>query len=340
MKRVCVIPVFIPEKACPFRCVYCNQYHITQCTCSVEPDDVKQQIDNYLRTIPPYAHVRLGFFGGSFTGMPITEQNRYLQVAQPYIESGRIREIQLSTRPDYINEEILQNLQAHHVTTIELGAQSLDDEVLRLSGRGHTAAEVEQASALIRSYQFKLGLQMMLGLPGDTRDKALATARRIVELGAQCTRIYPTLVIKDTELETMYREGRYQPLTMDEAVAQAADVMEIFEQAGVQILRVGLHPSEGLISRESLVAGPFHVSFKELVETERWRRRLVAALGDRQGGILQLTVHPSNVNAVVGYGGANRKWLEERFQQVVIKQEAGVERGEMKVENGEMKSEN
>ena len=333
MKRFCVIPVFIPEKACPFRCVYCNQYHITQRTCSVEPDDVKQQIDNYLRTIPPCAHVRLGFFGGSFTGMPITEQNRYLQVVQPYIESGRIREIQLSTRPDYINEELLQNLQAHHVTTIELGAQSLDDEVLRLSGRGHTAAEVEQASALIRSYQFKLGLQMMLGLPGDTRDKALATARRIVELGAQCTRIYPTLVIKDTELETMYREGNYQPLTMDEAVAQAADVMDIFEPAGVHILRVGLHPSEGLISRESLVAGPFHVSFKELVETERWRRRLVAALGGRKGGILQLTVHPSNVNAVVGYGGANRKWLEERFQQVVIKQEAGVERGEMRREN-------
>ena len=333
MKRFCVIPVFIPEKACPFRCVYCNQFHITEHTCSVDPEDVKQQIDNYLKTISSETTVRVGFFGGSFTGMLIAEQNRYLDVVQPYIEQGSISEIQLSTRPDYINEEILKNLQTHHVTTIELGAQSLDDEVLRLAGRGHTAAEVEQASALIRSYHFKLGLQMMLGLPGDTRDKALKTARRIVELGAQCTRIYPTLVIKDTELETMYREGNYQPLTMDEAVAQAADVMDIFEQAGVQILRVGLHPSEGLISKEALVAGPFHVSFKELVETGRWRRKLVAVLGDRCGGILQLTVHPQNVNALIGHGGVNRKWLEERFQQVVIRQDEGVENGKLKVEN-------
>jgi len=326
MKHFCVIPVFIPEKACPFRCVYCNQFHITEHTCSVEPEDVKQQIDNYLKTISSETTVRVGFFGGSFTGMPIAEQNRYLDVVQPYIEKGSISEIQLSTRPDYINEEILKNLQTHHVTTIELGAQSLDDEVLRLAGRGHTAAEVEQASALIRSYHFKLGLQMMLGLPGDTRDKALKTARRIVELGAQCTRIYPTLVIKDTELETMYREGNYQPLTMDEAVAQAADVMDIFEQAGV-------HPSEGLISKETLVAGPFHVSFKELVETERWRRKLLTTIGDSQGGTLMLTVHPSDVNAVVGYNGANRKWLEERFQQVVIRQDEGVENGKLKVEN-------
>ena len=333
MKRFYVIPIFIPEKACPFRCVYCNQYHITEHSCSVEPEDVKEQIERYLETIPPYATVRVGFFGGSFTGMPIVEQNRYLDVVQPYIENGIISEIQLSTRPDYINEEILQNLLEHHVTTIELGAQSLDDEVLRLAGRGHTAAEVERAAVLIKSYHFKLGLQMMLGLPGDTRDKALRTARRIVELGAQCTRIYPTLVIKDTELETMYRKGKYVPLTMEEAVEVAADVMEVFEQGGVQILRVGLHPSEGLIRRETLVAGPFHVSFKELVETERWRRRLVAIIGDRTGEILTLTVHPHDVNALIGYGGTNRKWLEERFRQVIIQQEYETERGKLKIEN-------
>lgn len=333
MKRFYVIPVFIPEKACPFQCVYCNQYHITEHSSSIKPEEVKQQIDCYLKTIPSYAYVRVGFFGGSFTGMPISEQNRYLDVVQPYIESGQIAEIQLSTRPDYIDEEILLNLLTHHVTTIELGAQSLDDEVLQCSGRGHTAADVERAAALINSFHFKLGLQMMIGLPGDTCNKALMTAQRIVELGAAYTRIYPTLVIKDTELETMFRKGKYQPLTMDDAVCQTAEVMEVLEQGGVQILRVGLHPSEGLIKKETLVAGPFHVSFKELVMTEQWRRKLQALLGDRSGGTLQVTVHPRSVNALVGYGGVNKKWLEGRFHQVFIKQDFGLDNGDVKIES-------
>lgn len=331
MKQHFIIPIFIPEKACPFRCVYCNQYNITNQQKAIEPAEVKEIIEQYLATFPPFAQIKVGFFGGSFTGLSIEEQNRYLDVVQPYIECGQISGIQLSTRPDYIDEKILHNLLEQHVTTIELGAQSLNDEVLRLSGRGHTVADVEKASKLIRSYGFMLGLQMMIGLPGDSAELALQTAQKIVDLGATCTRIYPCLVIKDTDLEQQYKEGKYKPLTMDEAVNQALDVMELFERNFVQILRVGLHPSEGLLNRETLVAGPFHVSFKELVLTEKWKRKIISQIGDKQGNRIEISVNPMQVNAVVGYEGKNKAMLEKRFKEVVIAQDYSIPMNEMKM---------
>lgn len=329
MKQHYIIPIFIPEKACPFRCVYCNQYNITNQQNAIEPAEVKDIIEQYLATFPPFAQVKVGFFGGSFTGLSIEEQNRYLDVVQPYIECGQISGIQLSTRPDYINDEILHNLLVKHVVTIELGAQSLNDEVLRLSGRGHTAEEVEKAAKLIRSYGFMLGLQMMIGLPGDSAESALQTAQKIVELGATCTRIYPCLVIKDTDLEKQFKDGNYKPLSMEEAVSQTLDVMELFERNSIQILRVGLHPSEGLLNRETLVAGPFHVSFKELVLTEKWKRKILSQIKGKQGNNIQITVNPLQVNTVVGYQGANKSMLETLFKNVSISQDYAVPLDEM-----------
>jgi len=332
MKHHYIIPVFIPEKACPFRCVYCNQYNITNRQKALEPESVKLLIDRYLEFIPPYAHTKVGFFGGSFTGLSIEEQNHYLDIVQPYIEQGRVAEIQLSTRPDYISRTILDNLLSHHVTTIELGAQSLDDDVLRLSGRGHTVQDVEKASELILSYHFKLGLQMMIGLPGDTPAKALSTAQKIIELGASCTRIYPALVIKDTDLAEWFRAGKYTPLSLHEAVCQALEVMELFEEHHVKILRVGLHPSEGLLNRETLVAGPFHVSFKELVLTEKWRRKFESMMDSKEETSLQITVNPMQINAAVGYHGANRKWLLKHFVQVEFRQDNAIPMDDFKWE--------
>ncbi len=320
MKTHYTIPIFIPEKACPFRCVYCNQYSITNKTCAATVSEVKSTIDTYLTTFPKEAIKRVGFFGGSFTGMSIEEQNTYLDVVQPYMDDGLIHQIQLSTRPDYIDKEVLDNLKSHRVTIIELGAQSLDDNVLKLSGRGHTVEDVEVASKLINDYGFDLGLQMMIGLPGDNYHLSMSTADKIIALKAKYTRIYPTLVIKDSDLELQYRRGEYAPLSLEQAVEWSKDLMLKFEAAGVNILRVGLHPSEGLIDGTSLVAGPFHVSFKELVLTRIWRERIDKMVeGKSPDDEIVIEVSPSEINYAVGYGSANKNHFLVKYPKIKMK---------------------
>lgn len=302
-----VIPIFIPEKACPHRCVYCNQFAIAGQNHVPTPKEVRDVIEQHLATIPKDAKKRIAFFGGSFTGMPVPEQNAYLEVARPYCESGVISGIQLSTRPDYITPEILDNLKSRGVVLIELGAQSLDDEVLRKAGRGHTAQQVAKASALIQAHGFQLGLQMMIGLPGDTLGKSLYTAQRIRELGANCTRIYPTLVVENTALARQYRAGLYHPLSIEEAVEWTKELYCYFTENEIQILRIGLHPSEGLLSGKDYIAGPFHVSFKELVLTALWHDRIAELLRQHNGEPFTLEVAPEEINYAVGYKSANRK---------------------------------
>ena len=171
------IPVFVPELACPNRCVFCNQHSISGCRQQPEPEEVREIVDKHLSTISSEdSHIEIGFFGGSFTGIELGLQEKYLSVAHAYLRAGKIRGIRLSTRPDYVNHEVLNLLKSYGVTTVELGAQSLDNEVLKLSGRGHTVADVEKASAMILSAGFKLGLQMMTGLPGDSPEKSIETA--------------------------------------------------------------------------------------------------------------------------------------------------------------------
>ena len=323
MKTHYVIPIFIPESACPFRCTYCNQYNITEKATSPNPDEVASFISKYLETIPyqnPEVVVKVAFFGGNFTGLPISEQEAYLKVVQNFIDNKSIQTIQLSTRPDYISDPILQLLKKYRVSLIELGAQSLDAEVLKCTKRGHTVQDVEKSAQMIRQYGFELGLQMMIGLPGDTFDKSLATAQKIVDLGAKYSRIYPTLVIKDTDLEQEYKNGNYIPLTLEQAVDWCAQIVPIFEQNGVQILRLGLHPSEGLIHHETLIAGPFHVSFKELVLTALWREKLQQLSQNNLTDTFELEVPKAEINYAIGYESRNKLWLERKYKKVIFKQ--------------------
>jgi radical SAM superfamily enzyme len=312
------IPIFVPELACPNRCVFCNQHSISGCHKQPEPEEVREIILMHLETVPEKgSHIEIGFFGGSFTGIESYLQAQYLAIADEFLKAGRIHGIRLSTRPDYINAESLDLLKKYGVTTIELGAQSLDDEVLQLSGRGHTVADVEKASEMIRSAGFNFGLQMMTGLPGDTPEKSLLTARRIVELGATCTRIYPTLVIRGTELEQLWRNGEYQPQSLDEAVALSAQLLEIFRQGGVEVIRVGLHPSEGLLDGSEMLAGPFHPSFRELAETHSWKQKLIPLLQQHPAGSnLRIPVPARELRNAIGYGSSNRKILEKHFSKV------------------------
>ena len=310
-----VIPIFIPQRACPFRCTYCNQFAIAGQGSVPTPEEARSIIDTHLATMPKEAQVRIAFFGGSFTGMPIEEQEAYLSVAQPYIQSGRVCGIQLSTRPDYITPEVLRLLKSYQVVLVELGAQSLDDGILARVGRGHTVAQVREASKMIREAGFSLGLQMMIGLPGDTKEKAMRTAETIVELGASCTRIYPTLVVKDTLLAKQYRQGQYQPLDLETAVEWCKDLYRYFTRHDVTILRMGLHPSEGLLKGTDYLAGPFHVSFKELVLTALWRDRIAEAVAAAHGGPVVVQVPAGEINYAVGYGSSNRKAFPEvRFE--------------------------
>jgi histone acetyltransferase (RNA polymerase elongator complex component) len=194
----------------------------------------------------------------------------------------------------------------------------MDDEVLKMSGRGHTAKDVIKASDLIISYGFNLGLQMMLGLPGDALKKAKNTAQAIVECEAVETRIYPLLVIKGTELEKLYISGDYTPLSLGEAVVWTKEVYKIFESAGVKILRVGLHPSEDLANGDALVAGPFHQSFKELVLTELWNDELGKLCADKGHEELKIAVPADQINYAIGYYSKNKKMLLDYYDQVAF----------------------
>ena len=301
-----VIPVFMPMLACPHRCVYCNQFVISGQQKLPDIHDVVALIERNLATIPSECHKRVAFFGGSFTCLPMQVQNRYLEAVQPYLQSRRIEGIQLSTRPDYIDDDILKNLKNKGVTLVELGAQSLNDDILQRCGRGHTVEDVHRASALIRRYDMELGLQMMIGLPGDTLETAMHTAEQIVAFGANCTRIYPTLVVEGTALAEDYRTGSYKPLSLEDAVEWCKELYRYFMAHEVTVLRMGLHPTQDLRDGEHLLAGPFHVSFKELVLTVLWRDRIRERIVQEGREDLTLSVPASEINYAVGYQSANR----------------------------------
>jgi len=310
------IPVFIPELACPFQCIYCNQKKISGCLTIPSAEEINKIIMDHLATIPEEnSETELAFFGGNFTGLKKVEQETYLKLVQPYIDQGRISGIRISTRPDYINRDVLELLKKYRVKTIELGAQSMDNDVLRLVGRGHTAEDTIAAAKMIRDKGFSLGLQMMIGLPGDTLEKAVYTASKIIELKADNTRIYPALVIKRTRLEELYKTGKYQPLSLDEAVNWSKELLKIFEEANVGVIRIGLHPSEGLLSGEELAAGPFNPSFRELVLTAIWKD-LLAPLLEEKGQKIEIVVASDQLNYAIGHNGVNKKMLLLHFKYV------------------------
>lgn len=317
------IPIFIPELACPNRCIYCNQRHISGQLQAVKPEEIKQIIEQHLATFIRPSEVELAFFGGSFTGIDEKDMLTYLQIVQPYIEQGEIKSIRISTRPDYINEKILDILQQYNVKDIELGAQSLNEEVLAFAKRGHMVRDVENASQLIKSYGFSLGLQMMIGLPLDTVEKSKETAKKILKLGAESTRIYPTLVINNTDLADLYRQNKYKALSLDEAVDWTTEIYKIFSQSSIKILRVGLHPSEALINGTELLAGPFHVSFKELVLTKIWQEKFEKLPINTK----TILVNPKEINYAIGYNSKNKQLLQKKFPYLKFISDSNVELG-------------
>ncbi len=324
------IPVFIPEIACPNKCVFCSQNAITDTTGYPSDNEVIGKIETYLNTIPTDAEIEVAFFGGNFTGIPFKLQERFLRIADKYVQSGRVSGVRLSTRPDYITSEVMEFLSFFKINEIELGAQSFNNDVLELSGRGHTSEDTIKAASMIKECGIRLGLQMMTGLPGDSPEGAISTAVKIIDLGADSTRIYPLIVLENTELEAMYKKGEYIPQDLEETVNLCARIYGIFETAGVKVLKTGLHPSES-ITGGAFIAGPYHPSFSELVQTKLWKdefesiaEKIKCCRQEQESftekkKLLVIYVNPKSINSAAGYGGSNRKKLSEIYGNVSFK---------------------
>ncbi len=261
------IPVFISHEGCPNDCVFCNQRKITAKANAMTLEEITEQIETYSSTLDDKTYIELAFFGGSFTGIDARLQEKYLKLAAEYKKSGKIHAIRLSTRPDYITTEILDRLKLYLVDTIELGVQSLHDEVLIASNRGHQVQDVYKAVKLIKTYGFQLGIQLMVGLPGDTKERTVFSSMLATLLKPDCIRIYPTLVIKETELLELCNQGKYIPLSIDQAVAWTKEMYQVFLSAQIPVIRMGLQPTELISEGKEVLYGPFHPAFRQLVES-------------------------------------------------------------------------
>lgn len=309
------IPIFIPHMGCPHRCIFCDQRTISGQS-AFDESRVKDEIETALATIAPEEEAEIAYFGGSFTAIDRDLMIRLLDLAQTYVDAGRVSGIRFSTRPDAVGEGVLNLLSRYTISAIELGLQSLDDNVLRECRRGHTAAQAEDACRRIVARGYTLVGQMMLGLPEATPESDRLTARRICALGTKAARIYPTVVLEGTVLANLMRAGFYMPPTSLEAALSCAEILDIFEKRGLDVLRVGLCAAEGLDSKR-VVGGAYHPAMGEMAYTMLFRMRmdeqLVASGHKWEGCDATFTVPRGKTSQAVGYRRDNALWLTERY---------------------------
>ena len=320
------IPVFISHEGCPNDCVFCNQRKITAKAEAMTAQEIKDQITTYCSTLEDQTYTELAFFGGSFTGIEAQLQEEYLSLAYANRKdhgSGPIQAIRLSTRPDYISPEILDRLRRYKVDIIELGVQSMEEEVLQASNRGHLLSDVYKAVSLIKSYGFQLGIQLMVGLPGDTKERSVLSAKLTALLQPDFVRIYPTLVIRDTELARLMQEGAYHPLSVDEAVDWTKSMYQVFLQAQIPVIRMGLQPTDLIAEGKEVLSGPFHPAFRQLVESAYFLdliRTLLQAqtpLSDSETEF-HILCNPRDLSQVIGHKRSNLTQLKAEYPYIRI----------------------
>ncbi len=314
MKKHANIPLFIPHLGCPNRCVFCNQHTISGTVC-FHRASVRDEIETALATIPAELPCEIAFFGGSFTGIDRELMLWLLELAASYVRAGRVHSIRFSTRPDYITPEIVQILSRYPIGMAELGIQSMSDRVLTACDRGHSAADTVNACRLLRDAGIPYGGQMMLGLPGATAAEERECAMAIADLGCRESRIYPTIVFRDTLLATLWKSGEYEPLSVADAVERAADVEEIFHERGVHTLRIGLCDTANLHGSDCL-AGPVHPAMGELVASRIYLRRLEVALEALPHGIpekVTVMVPKGDISMAVGQKKENTLRIKNKY---------------------------
>ncbi len=306
------IPVFIPHLGCPHACVFCNQRVISG-TERFDFDSVRDIIETSLSTVGDGDEAEIAFFGGSFTGIDRDLMIRLLDLAEEYVKKGKVKSIRCSTRPDYINDEIVDVLSRYSVGTVELGIQSMSEPVLSRSKRGHAPEDSVRACALLRAGGFTVGGQMMTGLPGAAYEDELECARAIVELGCAEARVYPTLVFSGTELEAMMCCGSYAPMTLDDAVLRTSGVLRVLKSGGVKVLRVGLCESENLHSSR-FSAGPNHPAIGELCESRIFYENISAQMNGASGADVTVYVPKGSVSKAVGHKRENAEKLKKEYK--------------------------
>ena len=358
MKEHAIIPIFIPHNGCPHDCVFCNQRRITARQKTPTAVEIEEIVERNLSTIEEQGiqNVEIAYFGGSFTGIPIEEQNRLLAPAIRYKEDGRILRIRLSTRPDYISPEIIGNLRANSVDAVELGAQSFDNEVLRISARGHTAECTADALTALNAAGFETALQLMSGLPGSSSAKDIASAITATSLAPTSARIYPTVILKDTALHDMFLSGEYTPPSQAEMIQTVKEMYLILKNAGIKILRVGLKSTDLIAGESDSVEGSYHPAFRQLVEgniardiieKEIQNLHISSAQADSQISpeseskdlsknltrTITIIANPANISDAAGHNGENRKYFAEKFPNISLKfiSDNDVNRGEYTV---------
>ena len=348
MKKQYIIPIFVPHLGCAYDCIFCNQKSISGQKSKLTKDEVIKIVDNYLKELEKQEKknkvkneikVEIAFYGGSFTAIDEKYQNELLEIAYSYIQKGKIESIRISTRPDAIDRKILKKLKKYKVKTIELGVQSASDYILKKANRGHSFVDVKKASKLIRWYGFKLGHQMMVGLPDSTKIDEINTAKELIKLKPRIVRIYPVLVVKNTKLEEQYNKGEYIPLPLIQAVETSKELVNMFNSKNIEIIRIGLQPTDEIADPSSdkseVVAGPYHPAFRQLVESSLWYDAIVNKIKKLNAKVkeVEVTINPSDVNNVIGHKKENILKLKEIYDvDLILKQDKQIKQGKSKIE--------
>ena len=320
--RPFVIPIFIPHAGCPHRCVFCNQSLITGVKSQISSVQVRQSVKSFLKyKSARRGRVQIAFFGGNFLGIEIDEIKRLLAEAAAFIETSRADSIRFSTRPDTIDRARLDIIKNYPVATVELGVQSMDDAVLAQINRGHSSADTVKAVQRLKEFDYEVGVQLMVGLPGDDPGRSLASARQVAELKPDFIRIYPTVVVEGSPLAKLYKEGRYEPLSLQDAVTQVKELYRLFSRKNIPVIRMGLQASDDLEEGSTILAGPYHPSFGQLVYSEIFLDMAMSAIKSAppKGSRIGLRVHPRSVSKMSGQKNGNLKKLRQKFHLQSIK---------------------
>jgi len=312
-----IVPVFLPHAGCPHRCVFCNQHAITGAATLPMFSEFETAINRFLGYAagrPP--EIQIAFYGGNFLGMDDAEVIALLALAQQFVRDGRADSIRFSTRPDTIDEHRLQLISGYPIRTVELGAQSMSDEVLALTRRGHTAAHTVAATQHLLKRDYEIGLQMMVGLPGDTVKRSLDTARRMIDLRPHYVRIYPAVVLENSPMAKWYRQGRFAPWSIETCVSLVKELYLLFTQNNVAVIRMGLQAEEDLDSGKAVLAGPYHPAFGHLVHSKIYLDAALAALKSSKHNKSRICiyVHPHGISKMRGHMNHNMAKLRSVFR--------------------------